>query len=144
MCLQVPGLVDDGWAGLGPEAFPHPSYAAVATAVIAAGGPAAGAEAPTAWVEAVREAATHELIRSLVTELAVEPLRNDGPADARYVGEQVARVRERLVTKQVVELRSELQRVDPENLTEYNRVFAELLVLEQQRRDLREVALGAQ
>ena len=32
-------------------------------------------------------------------------------------------MRERLVTKQVVELRSELQRVDPENLTEYNRVF---------------------
>ena len=52
-------------------------------------------------------------------------------------------MRERYVTKQVVELRSELQRVDPENLTEYNWVFAELLVLEQKRRDLREVALGS-
>ena len=143
MCLQVPGLVDDGWAGLGPEAFPHPSYAAVAAAISRPAG-RGGRRGADGWVEAVREAATHEMIRSLVTELAVEPLRNDGPADARYVSEQVARVRERLVTKKVVELRSELQRVDPENLTEYNRVFAELLVLEQQRRDLREVALGAQ
>ncbi len=144
VCLQVPGLVDDGWAGLGPDAFPERAYSAVAAAILTAGGPATGAEAPTAWVDAVREAAAHETIRSLITELAVEPLRNDGPADTRYVSEQVARVRERLVTKKVVELRSELQRVDPENLTEYNRVFAELLVLEQQRRDLREVALGAQ
>ncbi len=143
VCLQVPGLVEDGFAGLGPEAFPHPAYAAVAAAIVAAGGPSSGAEDPTAWVEAVRQAAVDELIGSLVTELAVEPLRNDGPADARYVNEQVARVRERLVTRQVVELRSQLQRVDPEDTTEYNRVFAELLTLEQQRRELREVALGS-
>ncbi len=143
VCLQVPGLVDDGWAGLGPEAFPHPTYAAVARAVHAAGGPAHGAETPQTWVDAVRAACEDDVSRSLVTELAVEPLRVDGAVDSRYVGEQVARIRERVVTKQVVELRSQLQRVDPSDTTEYNRVFAELLSLEQVRRDLREVALGA-
>lgn len=142
VCLQVPGLVEDGWAGMGSEAFAHPAYAAVATAILAAGGPATGAERPPAWVEAVREAATDDTVRSLVTELAVEPLRLDGEADTRYVGEQAARVRERLVTRQVVELRSQLQRVDPSDVEEYNRVFGELLALEQKRRDLREVALG--
>ncbi len=141
--LQVPGLVDDGWAGLTPDAFGDPAYAAVAAAILAAGGPAVGAEAPAAWVERVRQEAIDEVVRSLVTELAVEPLRLDGDPDARYAGEQVARIRERVVTRQVVELRSQLQRVDPADAAEYNRVFAELLALEQQRRDLREVSLGA-
>lgn len=143
VCLQVPGLVEDGWAGMGPDAFAHPAYAAVATAILEAGGPASGAEeSPATWVDRVREAAPDAVVASLVTELAVEPLRLDGAPDSRYVGEQSARVRERLVTRQVVELRSQLQRVDPTDTEEYTRVFTELLALEQKRRDLREVALG--
>ncbi len=143
VCLQVPGLVGDGWEGVSPEAFGHPSYAAVAAAVVAAGGAPVGAAAPTAWVGAVRDMATDDSVRSLITELAVEPLRLDGVPDERYAGEQIARVRERQVTQQVVELRSQLQRVDPNDSAEYNRVFVELLDLEKQRRDLREVSLGS-
>jgi DNA primase len=75
--------------------------------------------------------------------LAVEPLFCDGPADDRYAREQLAVVQERRLSGRIAELRSRLQRLDAATAgAEQTGVFGELVVLEQQRRALREQALG--
>src|SRR4029077_18046050 len=89
----------------------------------------------------VLDAAANDAVRSVVTELAVEPLRLAGEPDARYVDEQVSHLHERMVQSRVAEVRSQLQRIDPE-ADEYQQVFGELIQLEQQRRRLRERAAG--
>ncbi len=140
--LQYPVLAGPAFDALPPEAFAHPAYVAVAKAVAGAGGTPVAGPGGEVWVTAVRENAANDAVRSVVTELAVEPLRCDGEPDTRYAGEQVARLSERLVTRRVVELKSRLQRINPEESDEYNRVFGELIALEQQRRLLREKAIG--
>jgi DNA primase len=78
----------------------------------------------------------------MVTELAVEPLFCSGEPDARYAVEQLARVQERLVVARIEELRSRLQRVDPGDAEAGSALFAELVTLEQRRRELRDSAFG--
>jgi DNA primase len=140
--LQFPALAGEAFDALAPPAFAHPAYVAVKTAVSAAGGAASAGEGGERWVAKVLEAASNDAVRSVVTELAVEPLRCEGEPDARYVDEQIGRISERLVQLQVVDLKSRLQRIDPTDTEQYNRVFGELIVLEQQRRQLRDQAIG--
>ncbi len=140
--LQYPALAAAAFDELPPEAFDHPAYVAVRAAIAGAGGTAKGAAEPgERWVGLVLEAAANDAVRSVVTELAVEPLRLAGEPDARYVDEQVSYLRERMVQRRVAEVRSQLQRIDPE-ADEYQQVFGELVQLEQQRRSLRERAAG--
>jgi DNA primase len=141
--LQYPALSGTAFDELPGAAFGHAAYVAVRSAIAAAGGAASATLEPgDRWVARVREAAPDDAVRSVVTELAVEPLRVDGDPDARYVDEQVGYLQERLVQSQVAEVRSRLQRLDPDHGDEYQRVFGELVGLEQQRRLLRERALG--
>jgi DNA primase len=140
--LQLPSLSGAAFDSLAPEAFRHPAYVAVRRAVDAAGGAAAGAGLPAEqWVTAVLDAAPNDAVRSVVTELAVERLKVERAPDARYVDEQVGFLQERVVQTQVAEVRSRLQRIDPAD-DEYQKVFGELVSLEQQRRQLRERAVG--
>jgi DNA primase len=142
--LQYPALAGHAFDALAPAAFAHPAYVAVKTAVAAAGG-AASADAGDGgerWVAKVLEASSNDAVRSVVTELAVEPLRCEGEPDARYVDEQIGRISERLVQLQVVDLKSRLQRIDPTDTEQYNRLFGELIALEQQRRQLHDQAIG--
>jgi DNA primase len=140
--LQYPALTSGAFDELPPEAFGHPAYVAVRAAIAAAGGTVTGADQPgERWVGLVLEAAANDAVRSVITELAVEPLRLAGEPDAKYVDEQVSHLRERMVQSRVAEVRSQLQRIDPE-ADEYQQVFGELIQLEQQRRRLRERAAG--
>ena len=141
IALQYPELAGAPFDALAAEALAHPAYVAVKRAVETAGG-AAAAGAGDAWVGRVLEAAANDAVRSVVTELAVEPLRWEGNPDARYVDELVGRISERLVQRQVIDLKSRLQRIDPSDADEYGRVFGELIVLEGQHRQLRERAGG--
>jgi DNA primase len=144
LALQHPALVAPGFDGLGPEAFRHPAYVAVGTAIAGAGGvsPVDPGSGQHAWVDQVLEAAPDDRVRQMVTELAVEPPFCDGEPDARYAVEQLARVQERLVVARIEELRSRLQRVDPLDAEAGSVLFAELVTLEQRRRELRDSAFG--
>ena len=139
--LQHPQVVPVSFDQLAPSVFGHPGYVAVVEAIRNAGGLAGLAEQPQQWVERVAAAAPDDSVRALVTELAVEPVRTDGVVDERYAREQLARLQGRQVEATVVDLRSRLQRLDPQS-QEYTSVFGELVALEQQRRQLREVAMG--
>ena len=55
----------------------------------------------------------------------------------------VTKLEEMLVTRKLVELKSRLRRTNPvEQADEHNRMFGELVALEQYRRALRERAVG--
>ncbi len=147
LAVQYPAHAGPAFDEIEPEAFTAPPYAAVRRAVAAAGG-ASGAVAGEAWLERVREHAPDDQIRSLVTELAVEPLRDqERPSgaeepDPRYVTAVLAAVQERHVGRRIAEVKSRLQRVNPtEKPDEHNKLFGELIALEQYRRGLLERGL---
>jgi DNA primase len=125
-----------------PLDFTHGAYRALWEAVVAAGGPA-GADA--AWATQLRDQVTDERLKSLVSALAVESLRSTKTPDAAYVGQHVHRLRELTAQRRIEELKSKLQRTNPvEHVTDYNKMFGELIALEQHRRALREKALETQ
>ena len=95
-----------------PESFTHPAYLALHQAVEAAGGPPA--DTPMAsWVETVTGHLPAGPLRSLVSELAVEPPRHRGDnVDSRYAGAILARMAERVAAADQRRLYSALQRAE--------------------------------
>ena len=142
--LQLPALAGPVFDSLPGDTFDHPAYRALHTAVRAAGGAAAGLGG-AAWMEAVSAQTGTATVRSLLTELSVEPLKSSSADDARYVSSVLARLQEVWVGKQVAELKSRLQRIAPaEDPEEYHALFGDLVALEQYRRGLLEKTNGDQ
>jgi DNA primase len=143
IALQAPALAGPYYDSLPEDAFSDPAYLEVHRAVIAAGGASCGISGP-AFVDAVGQQLRHQSLRSLVTELAVDPVQVKSEVDIRYVEVIVARLQETLVAKQVAELKSRLQRLSPvEHEAEYRELFGDLVALEQYRKALREQGIGA-
>ncbi len=137
--VQHPQLVPDP-PGLDAADFHHPLLQAVWSAVSAAPLPA-GADA--GWLDGVRERAGQQAA-SVLSRLAVEPLRTTGEPDARLVAALLARLQELTAARRIEEVKSRLQRTNPvDQAAEYNRMFGELVALEQHRRQLRERAIGS-
>ncbi|CAN5890823.1 DNA primase [soil metagenome] len=137
--VQHPQLVPDP-PGLDANYCHHPLLHAVWTAVVAAPLPR-GAEA--GWFDGVRERAG-DAAASVLSRLAVEPLRTAGEPDARLVAALLARLQELTAARRIEEIKSRLQRTNPvEQASDYNRMFGELVALEQHRRQLRERAIGS-
>jgi DNA primase len=143
LALQSPGMVGPVFDDVDERAFTVPAFAEVRAVIAAAGGIAGGATGD-AWIAKVRDAAPDDRVRGHVTALAVEPPRTGDEADEnRYVTSIIARLREMDATRRVVDVKGRLQRINPvEQVDEYNRLFGELLALEQLRRALREQAIG--
>ena len=73
----------------------------------------------------------------------MEPLRTTKEPDRAFVNAHVYRLLEVTALRAITDLKSKLQRTNPvEHATEYNRMFGDLVVLEQHRRNLRERAIG--
>ncbi|MGQ0845446.1 MAG: DNA primase [Sporichthyaceae bacterium] len=138
LALQYPQLLGPHFDALEPKAFRAAAHALTHAAIAAAGGTVVGA-AGEDWIVRVREQATVEEVRSLITELAVDPPHTPEVPTRRYAAEQLAAIQVAAVGKEIEELRGRLQRVNPvERAEEYNRLFGELVALEQFRRGLRE------
>jgi len=143
IAVQRPALLGPAFDALDAVAFTSPAYAEVRDAVAKAGGTGATAGGD-AWVNAVLEAANDDRVRALVTELVVEPLLSAAEPDVRYAAAQLARLRVRALDRQIAELKSRLQRVNPiEQGAEHNKLFGELISLEKRRRDDLEGSLSA-
>jgi DNA primase len=131
--LQAPGLSTE-FASLEASAFTHPAYQEL-RAVIDQMAP----ENTALTIDKI----TNENMKSLFTELNVEPIRADGEVTEHYVASIIARLREVSVSRAIAELKSSLQRLNPvENEAEYNAAFAQLVALESTRRTLHDLALG--
>ena len=140
--LQEPAIAGPEYDALPEDAFTHPAYVAVHQAVLKAGGAGSGLAGP-ALIDAASTHTPQGTVRTLLSELAVEPLRAKGEADARYIGSMIAAVQENLVGRQVAEIKSRLQRLSPiEAEEEYRALFGDLVALEEYRKALREQAIG--
>ncbi|MBA2477661.1 MAG: DNA primase [Sporichthyaceae bacterium] len=146
LAVQQPALAGSAFDHLPAEAFTYPVHALIRAAIAAAGGAAAVAEEGDrggTWVQALRTHTTDEVARGLLSALAVEPLRADGPPTLRYASARIARVEEVATTRRVLQLKSRLQRLNPVDEPEtYNRLFGQLVALEGERIALRERAIG--
>ena len=142
LALQEPVLAGPMFDAVDETVYAHPVHAAVRLAIASVGGAASAAGGP-GWIEAVRDASGDLAAKAVVGELAVEPLRNDGALDPRYVVVQVSRLQLFAVNRRVADVKSRLQRVNPvTEADEYHRLFGELLSLEQHARALREQTSG--
>jgi len=129
--LQMPTLISN-WREIESGAFTHPAYIQLAQII------AAVDEQSSIEIEQISD----ENMRSLFTELNVEPIRADGEVTGHYVESIVARLREVGISRAIAELKSSLQRLNPvENEQEYNQAFASLVALETTRRGLHDLAL---
>ncbi|WP_248581161.1 DNA primase [Nocardioides sp. InS609-2] len=144
LVIQHPSSVGRSAANVGPNDFTHPTYRAVWEAVAANGGPTVGASDP-GWASKVRSAAVDPAVSSAISELGVEPVRLSGDPAASYVDAHVYRLQELTALRRISDLKSRLQRTNPvEHAVDYNKMFGELVALEQHRRSLRDLATGAQ
>jgi len=83
-------------------------------------------------------------VAAALSALAVEPVPSRKGADDAFVANTVYRLQELTAQRRIAEVKSRLQRTNPVDQTaEYNRMFGELTALEQHRRQLRDLALGA-
>jgi DNA primase len=131
--LQLPELAH-GWVDLESTAFSFPLYSSLRT-----------------LIDNQKEFDTQELInksdsdelKSLVTELIVEPIRTDGEVSERYITSIFARLREVALSRSIAEIKSTLQRLNPvENDAQYQEIFGQLVGMEAARRVQKELALG--
>ncbi|WP_433326026.1 DNA primase [Spirillospora sp. CA-294931] len=144
LALQRPALLGPVFDEVPVEAYAAPPHAAVRAVIAAIGGIATAAD-PAEWVVRLRDEAANDQVRGMITQLAVEPVHSAAESDDRYAVELLARIQERQLTRLISNAKSKLGRLNPvEQAEEYNRLFGDLVALEQQRRVLRERGLGAQ
>jgi DNA primase len=131
--LQLPAMAHS-WVDLEPAAFSFPLYAALRT-----------------LIDNQKEFSTQDLLekcdsdelKSLITELTVEPIRTDGEVSDRYITSIFARLREVALSRSIAEIKSTLQRLNPvENDAQYQEIFGQLVGMEAARRVQKELALG--
>ena len=131
--LQLPTMAHS-WVDLEPAAFSFPLYAEL-----------------RALIDNQKEFSTQDLLekcegedlKSLITELTVEPIRTDGEVSDRYITSIFARLREVALSRSIAEIKSTLQRLNPvENDAQYQEIFGQLVGMEAARRVQKELALG--
>jgi DNA primase len=145
LAVQHPALCGPVFDSLGADSFVVPSHGAVRLLIADCGGVTA-AKSAREWVTRLSERALDNGLREFIIRLAVEPIevpRADGEPDARFAAEVLARVEELAVTRRIVALKSRLQRMNPVDEAGYNRMFGDLIALEQRRKALVEKAAGA-
>jgi len=141
LVVQEPAAVARAAHDLGANDFTHPTYRAVWELVEQNGGPAA---ADADWAGRLRDRAADHAVAAALSALAVEPVPSRKGADDAFVANTVYRLQELTAQRRIAEVKSRLQRTNPVDQTaEYNRMFGELTALEQHRRQLRDLALGA-
>lgn len=143
LAVQRPALLGPGFDAIGPAAFTLPEHVALYKLVMDTGGTAAAGHGGREWVDRLLGGVT-DALRGVVTRFAVEELRADVASEERYASAMLAALELVSVVRAIEQLKSRMQRTNPvEEQQEYNRLFGELVALEQQRRVLRERAAGS-
>ncbi len=131
--LQISGLASS-WVDLEENAFSYPLYDQLRKVIDANDG---------FTTESLLEKCESDELKSLVTELTVEPIRTDGEVSERYINSVIARLREVALSRSIAEIKSTLQRLNPiENDAQYQEIFGQLVAMEAARRVQKELALG--
>ncbi|AFB72848.1 DNA primase [Corynebacterium pseudotuberculosis 316] len=141
LALQYPHVAGRYFDDLPDDAFNNETYAALNVAIAQAGG-CANADGGAAWLAAVSDR-VHDLVgKSLVSELAVEPVHIETEDEVengllKHIDKTLSRLQEQRVGNQIALLKGKLQRMRPsDDEVAYNSMFADLVALEQSRREL--------
>ncbi|MEU1618071.1 DNA primase [Streptomyces sp. NPDC005722] len=142
LALQHPELVSPAFDAYGEDEFTAPPYAAVRRAIAEAG----GAEAADAeFLVRVRDVAPDDTVRSLVTELAVEPVQHKAPDI--YAGKILVDVRRQAVARRIAQLNADHTRLSAQgpraDEAQLAAVQGELWALQQYGQRLREQGVAA-
>ncbi|HEX5188946.1 MAG TPA: DNA primase [Streptosporangiaceae bacterium] len=141
LALQRPALLGPAFDGMGPEVFTAPAHRAVRELIGDCGGVATAGPARE-WIERLLAAAPNDNARMFLTRLAVESVEApgaDGVPDAKFADDVLTRIEELAVSRQIVAVKSRLQRMNPVTAqSEYNKMFGDLVALEQRRKLLLE------
>ncbi|MFV2194739.1 DNA primase [Nocardiopsis sp. LOL_012] len=141
IALQHPGLAA-AFDAFTEEDFTVAQHKAV-RALIAERGGVAAAHDPQAWLNGLREAAPSEAQRDFLTRLAVEPIEFHGELDGHYAMQMLGTIRTHSINRRESNLKSELSRLEgTSQIEEQQRVFTELMALQQQKRALQESLRG--
>jgi DNA primase len=142
LVVQHPDVIASALGEVDEEDFTHPAYRAIWSTVVAAGGIVS---ADAQWASRLQSTTADERLRGLLAALAVEPAHTSKDPTPAYAAQHVHRLRELTTLRRIADLKSRLQRTNPvDQAPEYNKMFGELVALEQHRRDLRERALATE
>ncbi|MEV4802100.1 DNA primase [Nonomuraea sp. NPDC049421] len=143
LAVQRPALLGPRFDALDAQAFTTPEHSALHQVIVAAGGVVSAGHGGREWVDRLMEQAHEESTRALVTRFAVEPIHADAHAEQRYANDIMAAAEAMPVDRAIAQVKSRIQRLNPvEEQQEYNKLFGELVALEQQRRVLRDRVAG--
>ncbi|WP_188190142.1 DNA primase [Nonomuraea sp. SYSU D8015] len=143
LAVQRPALLGPSFDALDPQVFTAADHIALHKVIAAAGGVASAAHGGREWVDRLLEHAHEEGSRALVTRFAVEPIQSDADVEERYAAGVLAAIEAIAVDRAIARVKSRIQRLNPvEEPQEHNKLFGELVALEQQRRVLRARAAG--
>ena len=147
LALQYPQIAGSYFDGITEDAYSNEAYRTIRRAISTLGGVTAGAEqAGVEWLAAVAGEMPDLMARNFVSELAVEPIKlgETGNPDTdleAYADSVLSRLQEARVGDQVAQLKAQLGRMRPSDDEEsYNSLFADLVALEQARRELNDRA----
>jgi len=144
LAVQRPALLGPRFDALDPQAFTAADHVTLHQIVIAAGGLVAAGHGGRGWVDLLLAQSHDDGARALVTRFAVEAIQADSHAEERYAGAMLAALEAIAVDRAIAQAKSRMQRLNPvEEQQEYNKLFGELVALEQQRRVLRDRAAGS-
>ena len=147
LALQYPQVAGSYFDGIPEDAYSNEAYRTVRRAIATLGGVTAGAAMPEVeWLAAVAGEMLDLTARNFVSELAVEPIKlgeSGNPATnlEAYADSVLSRLQETRVGDQVAQLKAQLGRMRPSDDEQaYNSLFADLVALEQARRELNDRA----
>ncbi|WP_441924739.1 DNA primase [Marmoricola sp. RAF53] len=142
LLVQHPAVIAPSLGEVTGDDFTHPAYRAVWDLVTAVGG--VGSADP-GWAARLQAGTPDERLRSLLSALSVEAIPTVREPTPEYAAMHVHRLRELTALRRIADVKSKLQRTNPiDEAAEYNRMFGELVALEQHRRTLRELATEQQ
>jgi len=140
LALQRPALLGPAFDSMGPDAFTAPQHRAVRELIAGCGG-VATAGPVREWIDSVLRAAPNDTARMFLTRLAVESVEApgaDAEPDARFAEDVLTKIEELAVSRQIIAVKARLQRMNPVEQADYNRIFGDLVALEQRRKLLLE------
>ncbi|WP_165241713.1 DNA primase [Corynebacterium lizhenjunii] len=142
LALQYPQQAGAYFDGITADAYTNPAYRTVREAITAAGGTTRAQElSPAEWVAQVSDHLPDLNARSFVAELTVEAILPVDISVEAYADSVLSRLQETRVGDQIAHLKAQLGRMRPaDDPAIYNAVFADLVALEQARRELNDRA----
>ena len=139
--VQFPQIAVEYAAGIADSHFTHPVAQELWQAIAKLGLPRA---ADASWVARVESEVASEDARRILSVAAVQPLQAGEESTERVVAVTILQLQARTLARHIADLKSKLQRTDPvEHAEAYNRMFDELITLEQQHRSLRDRVVGS-